>query len=125
MNQKTKTEHQEQCSLFAFTRKHSAMIPQLNMLFAIPNGGKRDKMQKIWMWQEGLEAGVLDMMLAVAKQGFHGLFLEMQVKPNKLTDDQKKWKANLEAQGYKCEVAWTSEEAITIILKYLGIKGLI
>ena len=125
MNKKHKSEHDEQSNLFAWARKYAPMIKQLAMLFAIPNGGKADKMQKIWAWKEGQEAGVPDMFLAVPRGEIHGLFIEMKVKPNgKVSDDQKRWHVMLEAMGYQVEVCWSSEAAQKVILDYLGIKGL-
>ena len=122
---KKRSEHDEQSNLFAWARKYAPMIKQLAMLFAIPNGGKADKMQKIWAWKEGQEAGVPDIFLAVPKGEFAGLFVEMKVKPHgKVSDDQKRWHVMLEAMGYQVEVCWSSEQAQKVILDYLGIKGL-
>jgi len=120
-----KTEHQEQCALFAWIRQAAAVIPEFRLIFAVPNGGKRTAGQKIWMWQEGLESGVPDIFCAVPKNGKHGLFIEMKIRPHgRLSKEQKRWLTQLESAGYQADVAWTAEEAKHIILEYLGMKGL-
>jgi len=120
-----KSEHQEQAGLVAWCREAAKFIPAFEMLFAIPNGGKLSGRQKVYKWQEGVEAGIPDLMLAVSRSGYHGLFIEMKVKPHGATSkDQKKWIARLRRESYRVEVAWTQAEAQAIICDYLKIKGL-
>ena len=118
-----KTEHQEQSNLFAWARRYAPIVKQLAMMFAIPNGGKADKMQKIWAWQEGQEAGVPDIFLAVPRNNgadiYGGLFIEMKTAKGVVADNQKEWHVMLEAMGYRVEVCRSSEQAQKTILDYL------
>ena len=54
-------------------------IPEI-MLFAVPNGGARDVITGARMKQEGQRAGVADLLLPVARGGYHGLAIEMKRK---------------------------------------------
>lgn len=101
-----------------------------DFLFAIPNGGSRRKafgkvsLEAIRMKKEGIRAGVPDLMLAIASENFHGLFIEMKRKiksKSRVSDSQKEWHSKLKFQGYMVVVAYGADEAIMAIKKYLGI----
>ncbi len=91
-------------------------------LFAIPNGGSRNKIEAAKMKASGVKAGVWDLMLPIARQGFNGLWVEMKHGKNGLTDKQQEWGDRMRLAGYKTVTAWTSYEAETAIADYLGIK---
>lgn len=110
------SEHEEQAKLFGWTRNH----PKLPWMFAIPNGGLRNKATAVRMKSEGVKAGVWDIFLPVPSGQYHGLFIEMKWGKNVLTPAQKKFGEYATQQGYKCEVAYSAEEAIEIIDYYLG-----
>lgn len=95
-------------------------VPGLGLLYAIPNGGKRDKITAANMVLEGALAGIPDLCLPMARQGFHGLYLEMK-KPKgwRTSEDQDKIMSMLKAEGYRVElcVGWT--QAWEILLDYI------
>lgn len=95
-------------------------FPQLKMLFAIPNGGKRNVITAANMKREGVKPGVPDLFLAFPSNGYHGLFIEMKKrKGGKVSDSQREWIRNLTACGYMAEVCEGWEKAVEIITKYL------
>jgi hypothetical protein len=101
--------------------------PQLRWLFAIPNGGKRKN--GWWEKAEGLKKGVHDIFLPVpvyipadTETIHHGLFIEMKFNKNKLTKEQKEFKAAMDAEGYKTVTCYSFEEAKQAIIDYLGIE---
>lgn len=95
-------------------------VPALELLHAIPNGGKRDKITAGNLVLEGVLAGVPDLMLPVARQGFHGLYLEMKKpKDYKVADNQVKIISRLRAEGYRVEVGVGWLEAWNILLDYI------
>ena len=49
----------------------------------------------------GVTPGVADLILFVARQGFHGLCIEMKTPKGRQRDTQKDWQQQVEAQGYK------------------------
>lgn len=91
-------------------------------LFAIPNGGSRNRIEAARMKAGGIKAGVWDLMLPIARQGHHGLWVEMKHGKNGLSDKQVEWGERMRLAGYKTVTAWTSREAEEAIAEYLGIK---
>ena len=90
-------------------------------LFAIPNGGKRGKIEAAIMKAEGVRAGMLDLMLAVPVQPHHGLYVEMKrLKGGRVSESQGDWIERLGSMGYKTAVCRGAEEAKQTILGYLG-----
>ena len=59
------------------------------------------------------------MCLPVARNGFHGLYIEMKYGKNKPTDHQKEWIKALKEQGYKVTVCYSGVEATQELESYL------
>lgn len=112
-----------QTQLFEWTAWARGRYPALNLLFHIPNGGSRDRREAFHLKQQGVKAGVPDLFLPVARGGFHGLFIELKVKGNRPSEEQKKWIADLNAEGYRAVVCYGFDEARATIEGYLGIRG--
>ena len=113
------SESQEQINLFTWANLQSCKIPELKLLFHIPNGGKRNIVTARRLKAEGVKAGVPDLFLPVSRGGFHGLFIEMKAGKNKPTEKQDVWITDLRQQGYKVVVCYGCEEAIGEIKRYL------
>lgn len=118
---KMKGEDLEQATLIQWCNLQSCKYSELKMIFAIPNGGYRNKAEARKLKATGTKSGVPDLFLAVPRNGKYGLFIEMKVGRNKCTDNQKKWIRNLLEQGYEVKVCYSCEEAIQVIKKYLNI----
>lgn len=119
------SEHVEQVTLFKWVSAVSGMLPELLLLFAIPNGGKRHIGTARKLKAEGVRAGVFDLLLPVPRGEFCGLFIEMKVGKNKLTEAQAEFKTAVEGQGYLTAVCYSWLEAARTILTYLGKSNLI
>lgn len=89
------------------------------LLMSIPNGGRRDKITGVFMKREGARAGAPDLLMAVARDGFHALFIEMKTADGVLRADQLEMLKALEAQGYLTEVCRSFEDAKVVITNYL------
>lgn len=114
------TEHQEQVALFEWASWMEKQIPELHLMHAIPNGGKRDKVTAARLKAEGVKPGVPDICLPVPRGDKHGLYIEMKRrKGGSVSADQLKWLDNLMRQGYECHVCRGCEEARSVILDYL------
>lgn len=112
-------EAAEQTALFRWAGLMSGQFPEIEMLYHIPNGGSRNKIEAAHLKQQGVKAGVPDLCLPVARGEYHGLYIELKYGKNKPTENQKRWINLLRSQNYKAEVAYGWEEASKIILEYL------
>lgn len=102
------------------------------LLFAVPNGGARSKIEGRILKGEGVTSGVSDLILMLPRQGFHALCIEMKketytyngLKEKKSrgyqSKEQKEWQAAVEQQGYKYAVIYTREEFEALIKEYTG-----
>ena len=113
-------EGNEQEALFAWALYAAGAMPELGLMFHVPNGGSRNRIEAAKLKRQGVRAGVPDICLPVARGGFHGLFVELKYGRNKATDRQMAWLDALRSQGYlavEC-VGWdTAREVITKYLK--------
>lgn len=114
------SEHDLQRYIIKECDRRALSNPLWNYIFAIPNGGYRDKATAGKLKAEGVRAGVLDLFLPVARHGYHGIFIELKTGDNKPSEQQNEWMRKLRAQGYKCEVVWDQVvRAINLLEWYL------
>lgn len=114
-------EHQEQVALFRWAALQENKHPELKLLFAIPNGGKRDIRIAQKLKAEGVKAGVPDICLPVPRKGFSSLFIELkQPKGTNGSDNQKLWLEMLNQAGAKATLCKGWDNARETILEYLG-----
>lgn len=117
------SEHDLQAAVIAECDRRSVLRVEYSLIFAIPNGGHRHPAVAAKLKAEGVKAGVLDLLLPVARQGYHGYFVELKCGDNKPSQDQLAWIRNLRAEGYKCDVVWDNvDEVMTLIEAYLERK---
>lgn len=117
----TADEHLEQCALIDWHLLAQKKDPRLDLLFAIPNGGKRNKLVAVKLKREGVKPGVPDLMLPVPARGFHGLFIEMKRQVDgTVRKTQREWLDKLDAQGYHVVVCRGCDEAIDVLTWYLA-----
>ncbi len=113
-------EHDEQVALFRWADMQIGIIPELALLFAIPNGGDRHPAVAAKMKAEGVKRGVPDICLPVARGGHHALYIEMKAENGRVRPDQNKWLQALADQGNQVEVHRSWERARDAILYYLN-----
>lgn len=112
------TEAQEQITLFSWAAVQA--IPELALLYHIPNGGSRHKAEAARLRAEGVRAGVPDLCLPVPRGGFHGLYIELKrLRGGRLGEQQRAWLDALGKQGYAVAVCKGWEDAAETILRYL------
>ena len=118
----------EQQKLFTWWRLEGAKrlgFPAC-LLFAIPNGGKRGLRTAARLKQEGVQAGIPDIFLALSDQLHNGLFIEMKrpnapgVSAGRPTQAERDVMQALTSRGYCCRVAYGFSEARQVIERYLG-----
>lgn len=100
-----------------FRWKHRELA---GLLFAIPNGGQRNAVVAAKLKAEGVTAGVPDLLLAVMRGGYGGLFVEMKNgKAGRVSDAQVAKIEELRAAGYKVEICRNSRDFEEVVEKYL------
>lgn len=112
-------EDTEQTLVIRWAELQLCKYPDLEMLFHIPNGGKRNVREAARFKQMGVKAGVPDLFLAAPRGTFHGLFIEMKSPKGTVRENQKKWLKRLTKQGYDTAVCYGFEEARDKIMEYI------
>lgn len=115
------TEAQHQMAVFKWSAQPHIRkkYPELKMLYHVPNGGRRDKIEAKHLKSQGVRKGVPDLDLPVPRKGYHGLKIEMKADKGRLSPEQKWWIEELQKQGYLCKVCFGWESAINILMSYL------
>lgn len=98
-----------------------AMYPQYRMLlFAIPNGGKRNVVTALRMKREGVISGVPDLFLSIGRNGYHGFYIEMKFGKNKMSQNQEKFFQYAKKHGYKCELINSFDQFVREVTFYVN-----
>lgn len=113
-------EHGEQAALFSWARLAESQYPELALLFAVPNGGARNAVTGARLKAEGVKRGVPDIWLPVARDGYHGLVIELKAARGRPTREQLVWLEALKQQQWVALVCVGFESAQTALLKYLA-----
>jgi hypothetical protein len=117
------SEQGHQSALFCWAAMEQS--PELKLMFHVPNGGYRNKIEAQRLQAAGVKKGVYDILLPVSRGGFHGLFIEMKSKTGVVSKEQKEFGCNVQKQGYAAVVCYDWQEARNLILSYLREGGLI
>jgi hypothetical protein len=119
------SEHDEQVELFRWKQEMTPLIPELEWLHAIPNGGRRSTFVARKMKAEGTTPGIFDVFLPVASGGYHGFYLEMKFGKNKMSQHQTRFQRFVDGNGFKTGVFYSWQEAARGLLEYLPDRLLI
>lgn len=112
------TEEQEQMALIQWCRMRG---DPFDKCFAIPNGGHRHKATAGRLKASGVKAGVPDLFWPVARNGYHGLFIEMKrLKGGGVSESQKAMIASLKSEGYRVEICAGFEAAKAVLEIYFS-----
>lgn len=114
-----RSEADEQKILFEW----AAYLSELENMYAIPNGGKRNVREAADLKRQGVRSGVPDICLALPKGKYHGLYIELKVGRNKPSENQKEWLGKLSKVGYATAVCYGFEEAQKVILDYINLPA--
>lgn len=118
---KSGTEHGEQAAVFCWASTRYESHPGIRYMFAIPNGGERDRKVASQMKAEGVKAGVHDICLPVARGGYFGLFIEMKrADRGEMSDKQLEFQKHLVHNGYASVLAHGWRQAVVAIETYYG-----
>ena len=110
------SETQEQIAVASYLRVKN--IP----FYHIPNEAKRSLATARIEIAMGLQSGVPDICIPVARKGYHGLYIELKSLKGKPTENQLKWLKELKKQGYCCFICKGADSAIKAVEYYLEDK---
>jgi hypothetical protein len=114
-------EHQHQVALMRWARLSQGLFPELALLYAVPNGGQRNAVVAAKLKAEGVQAGIPDLVLPVARSGYHSLYLELKrPKTGRVSELQKACHESLSKHGNAVAVAFGWERARDILIQYLS-----
>ena len=89
-------------------------------LFAVPNGGRRDGITGARLKEEGVLAGVADLILLVPNADYHALLIEMKTPKGRQSESQKAWQQEVCVEGeYKYVVCRSLDDFIREVDVYL------
>lgn len=113
-------EGQEQASLMAELR---VCMPKVaDLIYHVPNGGHRLKSVAAKLKQQGVVAGIPDLVLTMARGGFFGLYIEFKATPPNdaaISAIQHERIRKLNEQGYLAVVCRGHFDAMEQIRAYL------
>jgi hypothetical protein len=112
-------EGQEQAALLS---EIELRYPQVfELIYHVPNGGHRHKQVAMKLKQQGVKAGIPDLVLPMARGGFFGLYIEFKatVEPAPVSPSQAACIRRLNDQGYLAVVCRGHFDAMEQIRAYL------
>lgn len=116
-----------------FVKSFRLIYPKLSLLlFAVPNGSSRNKLEAFRLKREGVVRGVADMLFLFPNRNYHGLCLEFKKREEYLgvngkictrrgyqSAEQQEWQKAVEEQGYKYAVVYSVAEGLDIVRDYV------
>jgi hypothetical protein len=103
---------QEQCVTW-FRYQYPGKI-----LFSTLNGVRIGIKAAFRCKRQGMIRGIPDLVIPEPNELFHGLFIELKIKPNRLTPEQKEFLEKVTDRGYYGTVVYNFEEFQTIVKGY-------
>lgn len=117
-----KSEHSLQVKLFTIVATLSHEFPELDDLFAVPNGGLRHIATATALRAEGVKPGVADVCLPYPIGGFHGAYIELKKAGGSVKPDQWGWLLRRHESGYFVRIANCPAVAATLLYDYCAGK---
>lgn len=116
------TEDGHQYAVIRWSQQESVRTrwPELALLYHVENERQCSPQQAARRKRMGVKRGVPDLVLPVARGGYHGLYIELKTPVGKPTKEQMWWTTHLQMQGYYVEVCYGWERATKLLEWYLG-----
>lgn len=116
---RTNREDNELVKFFDWVRLHEERDPRLKSIYHVGNERKTSPRQGAWLKRKGVRAGIPDVVVPIPMGSDAALYVELKIKPNKLSDAQGEMCTLLHCNGNRVRVAWSGDELIKIVTDYL------
>lgn len=91
------------------------------IIYAIPNGGLRNRTVAAELKEEGQTNGIPDLHIPIPRKGYASLYIEMKNgKAGRLSDYQKEMIERLRSYGNKVEVVRTLDDFMAVVNDYFA-----
>lgn len=90
------------------------------LLFHVPNGGKRNKVTAQIFKAMGVVPGVADLILLAPRKGYGALCIEMKTPSGDQSPSQREWEKDVIAAGNKYALCRSFDEFEKTIKDYLS-----
>lgn len=90
-----------------------------NICFHPANERKCSPAQGAKLKRLGVKKGVSDIFVMTARNGYHGLIIELKSKNGRASAEQQEFLQNMRMQGYNALLCYGADEAIKAIESYL------
>lgn len=115
MRNESENKIQSECVLWLWN-EHPATR---GLLYHIPNGGLRSAREGATFKAMGVVPGIPDLCLAIPRNGFAALYIEMKTGTGSLSPDQEKEHRRLQEAGNKVVVCRSLEQFQMAVIEYL------
>ena len=89
------------------------------LFFAVPNGGQRSAATARILRDEGVRAGVADLILLLPRKGFAALAIEMKTRKGRQSPAQKEFQRLCDGNGTKYVICRSFDEFRKVVTEYL------
>lgn len=104
----------------ACVRWYRLQYPKMkHNLFAVPNGSKRDVIIGAKLKEEGVLAGVADLILLKSNRFYGALLIEFKTPEGRQSDTQKEWQQKITNDGFKYVIVRSLEDFQREVKQYL------
>lgn len=110
-------EHRIQCACIKWFRYQHPTYAKL--LYAIPNGSRRDAITGKLLKDEGVIRGISDLNLDIPNRFYHGLRIEMKTPTGTQSKEQKAFQKEVESRGYRYVICRSLNDFIREITIYI------
>lgn len=118
MKPQSESQIQKDCVKW-FRSRYQEIEP---LFFAVANGGARNAWTAKIMKDEGVRAGVADLILLIPRHGFACLCIEMKTPDGKQSDNQKVFEKMCKQYRNKYVVCHSLPEFQEVVMEYLEDK---
>lgn len=115
---RNREEHNLQVACVKWFKLKYPMFGKL--IFSVPNGGTRNKREAVSLKEEGLLAGVSDLVIALPNKDNHGLFIEFKTPEGNQSPKQYEFMQSVRQQGYRYEIVRTFEQFVKVVNEQIG-----